>query len=199
MTTPREEDQFNEFGRYKLVARLQSGAHRGVLWRDGKRLIEVEADSNEEAIAKLEAAFYDMLMQHAAENGSAAPSEVATAQALLTIWNYLTPPQIAMLRAHYNAPGRALTATQLSQVANYKSYSGVNLRYGRVGWMLFGELPRNLPIDPKTGKPVYTFALADGPPEPRAKAEEWIWTMRPEVARGLEIAGLVPQHADFAT
>jgi hypothetical protein len=191
MTNPVEEDLFEEFGRYKLVARIHTGAHRGWLWRDGKMLIEVEASSNAAAIEALEAAFYELLEAKALEQGSSAPTDTATAQALLAIWVGLAPSQIAMLRAHYHAPGRALTATQLAAAAKFKSYSGVNLHYGRVGWMLFGELPRTLPVDPKTGKPIYTFTLADGPPEPMPKAEQWVWTMRPEVARGLEIAELV--------
>lgn len=191
MTRPHEVDLFDEFGRYKLVARFRTGAHRGWLWRDGQRLAEVEAESNAAAMAKLEAAFYELMAARAIAQGSTAPSDAATAKALLAIWNDLTPAQVAMLRAHYRAPGRALNATQLAEAANYKSFSGVNLHYGRVGWMLFGELPRTLPVDAKTGKPIYTFALADGPVEPAPKGSHWVWTMRPEVARGLEIAELV--------
>jgi hypothetical protein len=191
MTNPHEPDLFEEFGRYKLVARFHTGAHRGWLWRDGQRMAEVEAASNTAAMAKLETVFYEMLQAKAREQGHAAHSDAATAKALLAIWSGLAPAQIAMLRAHYLAPGRALSATQLAQAAKYKTIGGVNLHYGRVGWMLFGELPRTLPLDKSTGKPVYTFALAEGPVEPRPKAEHWIWTMRPEVARGLEIAELV--------
>ena len=157
MANKTEKDLFEEFGRYKLVARLHTGAHRGWLWRDGQRLVEVEAESNAAAIAKLEAAFYELLAVKAMEQGTAAHADTATAKALLAIWNDLAPGQVAMLRAHYHAPGRALTPTQLAEVANYKTIGGVNLHYGRVGWMLFGELPRALPMDPKTSKPIYTF------------------------------------------
>lgn len=191
MANPHEEDLFEEFGRYKLVARFHTGTHRGWLWCDGKRLAEVEASSNKEAMELLEVAFYDLLADKAQQHGPVAHSEVATEKALLAIWNHLSPGQIAMLRAHYKAPGKALTATQLATAAKYKSYSAVNLHYGRVGWMMFGELPRVLPIDPDSNRPIYTFAIADGPSEPRPRGEEWVWTMRPEVARALELAALV--------
>jgi hypothetical protein len=156
-------------------------------------LIDVEADNNTAALEALEVAFYELLAAKAREQGSTSPTEAATAHALLAIWKHLAPSQIAMLNAHYRAPGRALTATQLASAAKFKSYSGVNLHYGRVGWMLFGELPRLLPVDSKTGKPIYTFVLAEGPPQPRPKPEQWVWTMRPEVARALEIAELISQ------
>lgn len=191
MASATDKDLFDEFGRYKLVARLHTGAHRGWLWRDGQRLLEVEAESNAAAMAKLETAFYELLAVKALGQGDVAHTDTATAKALLAIWNHLAPAQLAMLRAHYHAPSRALTATQLAQAAKYKTIGGVNLHYGRVGWMLFGELPRPLPVDKTTGKPIYTFALAEGPSEPRPKNAHWIWTMRPEVARGLEIAELV--------
>jgi hypothetical protein len=191
MANAHEDDLFEEFGRYKLVARFHTGTHRGWLWCDGKRLAEVEANSNGEAMELLEVAFYNLLMDKAQQNGSASHSDVATERALLAIWTHLSASQVAMLRAHYSAPGRALTATQLAKAAKYKGYSGVNLHYGRVGWMMFGELPRVLPIDRDSNRPIYTFAIADGPAKPLARGEEWVWTLRPEVARGLELAALV--------
>jgi hypothetical protein len=88
MANPHEEDLFDAFGRYKLVARFHTGAHRGWLWRDGKRLIEVQADSNRAAMDQLEAAFYNLLMAKALQHGPASHDEVATAQALLAIWKH---------------------------------------------------------------------------------------------------------------
>src|SRR4051794_32270 len=40
--------------------------------------------------------------------------------------------QIDFLRAHYNAPGRAMTATKLAEAVGYKSYHGLNLQYGKL-------------------------------------------------------------------
>ena len=38
--------------------------------------------------------------------------------------------QLAFLRAHYRARGRALTANLLAEKAGYKHHGGINVRYG---------------------------------------------------------------------
>ena len=52
--------------------------------------------------------------------------------------------QRAMLRAHYEAPGRKITATQLAQAAGFANFSAANLQYGLLGAMLFAEIPEDL-------------------------------------------------------
>lgn len=48
--------------------------------------------------------------------------------------------QPKFLQAHYNSKGRASTATILAKSAGYKSYKGINLRYGILAEKLAKEI-----------------------------------------------------------
>ncbi len=111
--------------------------------------------------------------------GSAAPS----AEQYLAAFGKLssvTDSQIQMLRLHYNAPGRTITATQLSHAAGYSHYSIANSQYGRLGRLVGEQLEYN-PMKERLGTLV-TFEKRQG---------EWHWIMRPQVAEALERLGWV--------
>ena len=84
-----------------------------------------------------------------------------------------------MLRAHYYAPNRTVTAAQLSKAVGYGTYNAANLNYGKLG-RLVGEQLDWLPSE-RSGV-LLTF---------KKTANEWHWTMRPEVAQALELLGWV--------
>jgi hypothetical protein len=92
--------------------------------------------------------------------------------------------QLDFLRAHYEAPGRAATATALAKEVGYKSYSAINLQYGilasQVG--VYVGVPK-----PK----VKVSLLVDLVRPPSVTNQEWILVMRPEFADGLKRAGWV--------
>lgn len=187
-----DKDLIEKFGKgkheYELVARLIKGIHRGVLWRGGSRLLEVTANSNEEAMRLLHKGFY----QRMTEGMTNVALEAGKIEGAFTaIWPALTDGQKKMLRAHLNAPNRCLTSTQLAEAAGYATYSAANLWYGLAGWMLFGELPRLVETDEKSREPTYTFWIAEAPDRQQLPREQWIWQMRPEVARALESTQLV--------
>ena len=190
MNDESSDDIIEKFGRFKLVARMQKDLARGVLWRDGKKLIEVSAANDSAAYKKLHSDFYQLLIDKAKIQGDRVPEDADVVRALSAIWAQMTDGQVAMLRAHYHAPLHQMTATQLAQAAGYKGYSAANLWYGRAGWLLFGELPRTLPLHTKEGEPVFTSAIAVQAPQRASPDGEWIWEMRPEVARALKLAGL---------
>lgn len=190
MNDESSDDIIEKFGRFKLVARMQKDLARGVLWRDGKKLIEVSAANVSAAYKKLHSDFYQLLIDKAKIQGDRVPEDADVVRALSAIWAQMTDGQVAMLRAHYHAPLHQMTATQLAQAAGYKGYSAANLWYGRAGWLLFGELPRTLPLHTKEGEPVFTSAIAVQAPQRASPDGEWIWEMRPEVARALKLAGL---------
>jgi len=96
-----------------------------------------------------------------------------------------------MLRAHYNAPDRCITATQLAEAADYRGYQAANLQYGRVGLLLYGELPVVLPRRASDGKLIFTCALAEATDQRSDDETQWIWRMRPHVAEALAAAKLV--------
>lgn len=192
MTNESSDPEFNEkLGPYELVARFFRGAHRGVLLRNGEKLIEVTAASNAEAKAMIEKQFYEARIAQAGEQGESAPGEQETMKALAYIWPHLNLGQQAMLKAQYRAPSRRLSTLEMAKAAGYRSHHPVNLFYGLAGFMLFSELPRVLPIHKQTGAPIYSFALSKEFKVEGAERAAWIWEMLPEVARGLESAGLV--------
>lgn len=186
MTGNLEKEIIEELGRYKLVARYQNGIHRGVLWRDGMKILDTEGESNAQVAQKLRADLCALLISEKV------PTEVAkVVDAMLHIWPNLEENQKQMLQAHFHAPERKMTARQLASAVGYKDFSATNLKYGNVGKQLLQEIPRDIPKYPNTDEPIYTFAIADGARESGAPTEEWVWVMRPEIAQALLISGLV--------
>jgi hypothetical protein len=90
--------------------------------------------------------------------------------------------QLQFLKAHYDAPGRAATATGLAKNVGYKSYSGINLQYG----ILAGQVGAYLGIP---GADV--SLLVDLVRPPSVTNKEWLLVMRPEFAEGLKGAGWI--------
>lgn len=90
--------------------------------------------------------------------------------------------QLRFLRAHYSAPGKAMTAAGLAKAARYENWSGVNLRYGllakRIGEALGREGARlNLLVEFAAPKSVTN--------------QQWVLVMRAEFAEGLRRSGWI--------
>jgi len=111
-------------------------------------------------------------------------AKVSAAQFTSAMNNLAKPggKQIQFLRAHYKAPGKALTAKRLSQRVGYKSYRAINLLYG----LLAAKMGR-LVGQPNSGLPL----LVEFAPPKSITNKEWILIMRPEFAAGLKRAGWV--------
>lgn len=185
-----------DFGPYKLVAREVEGKHIGILWRceankPAVKLIQVTAVSSEDAKAMIEVSFYQSMIQKSAAAGSQHFDLQNLVRAWMYIWPLLNANQHRMINAQYRAPNRQLTTTELAEVVQWRGHGGVNLWYGYAGFMMFGECPRVLPQDEKSGKPVFSFALSTGWWETREEGKRWVWEMRPEIADSLKLAGLV--------
>ncbi|MFQ3651911.1 MAG: HNH endonuclease [Gemmataceae bacterium] len=113
------------------------------------------------------------------QDGAAAPSAeqyIAAFQALKKV----PESQKQMLRLHYNAPARTITATQMARKAGYSHYSIANSQYGRLGRSVGEQLNYN-PTKERLGSLV-TF---------EKRQDEWHWIMRPQVAEALEGLGWV--------
>lgn len=104
------------------------------------------------------------------------PEQYATAIRAIS----LTESQLRMLRLHYNAPLRTVTATEMAESLGYSRYSIANAHYGRLGRMVGDQLEYN-PTKERLGTLV-TFRKRDG---------GWHWIMRPQLAEALEILHLV--------
>lgn len=93
--------------------------------------------------------------------------------------------QRQMLRVHYGARDRSVTARQLAAAVGFAKFNAVNLHYGKLGHLLCSIL----------GKPTGAdgvFALAVFVPPGERGNKEWLWMMRPQVAQALQLLGLVP-------
>ena len=96
---------------------------------------------------------------------------------------------VQILQAHYNAPGRRMTPTQLAEAANWENYSAVNLHYGLLGKMVCEELGY-VPEDyTSQGERNYTCGIAWG--ERETPESEWIWTMYDNLAQAIKELGIV--------
>lgn len=85
-----------------------------------------------------------------------------------------------MLKVHYRAPERTITATRMANAIGYPNYGSANLHYGRLG-RLVGESLEFDPLDEHLGTLV-TFEKRNG---------EWHWIMRYQVVRALESLGWI--------
>lgn len=88
--------------------------------------------------------------------------------------------QILMLRIHYHAPDRTVTASQLASAIGLVHYSVANSQYERLARQVGKRLNYN-PMHERLGTLV-TFEKRNG---------EWHWLMRPQVAQALEQLGWV--------
>lgn len=92
----------------------------------------------------------------------------------------ITDQHIQMLRVHYHAPERTVTAKQLAELVGYSSYLVVNAQYGRLARLVGEQLDYN--PDPQRLGTLVRFDK---------RHDEWHWLMRTEVAEALERLGWV--------
>ncbi len=96
---------------------------------------------------------------------------------------------IKILIAHYHAPNRTMSATQLANAVGYENYQAINLQYGKLGYEI-GIALRYTPSESyQDGTPIWTWVLATGR-DPDGGGD-WEWTLRPELAQALEGLGWV--------
>jgi hypothetical protein len=106
--------------------------------------------------------------------------------ALSVIRNQLSDGHIAMLRAQYLAPERALTASELAIAAQYRSYHGANLQYGRMSLLLRHALGY---WEDGVASSVLSWFIPPG----AAGNPEWLCVMHEAVAQALTELGWFDQ------
>lgn len=176
-------------GPFQMVARERAGAWNGVVWHRGEDATHTivhraEGTDADTVLTSLRDYVGEALASSAAARGGAVPSVEETAAALRRVLTTATDNQRAMLKAHFQAPDRTLTASQLAEVVSYKSYGGANAQYGGLGLKLQAELPSEMPRDTR-GKVVATGSIASLEDQRSSREEEWRWTMHPHVAAAL--------------
>lgn len=98
----------------------------------------------------------------------------------------ITDQQRAMLRVHYRASERTVTATELANLVGASSFRVANSQYGRLAGNLIDVM--NWPYQ---GRYVNLIILVTFTPPSRSSQKQWLWTMLPEVAEALEHLGWV--------
>lgn len=100
---------------------------------------------------------------------------------------------LAMFEAHYRAPDRKITATELAAAVPYASYAAANLQYG----LFAKELCRLMQFEPpigNSGNPTFTYVLARSTKLPNS---DWEWSMHPIVTQAIELSGLFGSVATY--
>ena len=90
--------------------------------------------------------------------------------------------KLHFLRAHCQAPGKALTAAKLAKAAKYKSWHAINLHYGLLAesvGQVIGRKGEGLSLLLEFAKPK------------SITNEQWVLVMRPEFVSALRMAGWV--------
>lgn len=114
---------------------------------------------------------------------SASPTVEQFKQALLAL-RPVSPKHLAMLKAHFNAPAREMTATQLAEAAGYANYAAVNMQYGTFAKSIAEHLGLGAPMQSEAGDPVWTSVIATGAAG-SADSPHYVWTLRPELVAAL--------------
>lgn len=147
--------------------------------------------TRDEAISAVKASLDSALLE---ELSRRTPDGYPTADWVLDAFEQIkvSKQQALMLAAHLAAEDHTLTATQLAQAADYKSYEAANSQYGRLGRCLAEEMEWE-PAPSADGKPTWTFALATGcygdtegvPKDGEHESPHWRWCMRPQLVEVL--------------
>jgi hypothetical protein len=120
----------------------------------------------------------------------AVPTTEAYVQALRALEPRLGESRRRMLTWHYGEPSRVTTATDMAEAMGYTSHHPANAQYGRLGQMVAEALGHG---DVHIG--VSTLVTMVWPQ--RVANAEWLWIMRPEVVRALEMLGWVERKPEY--
>jgi hypothetical protein len=175
---------------YVLVARAADLGARCWAWKDNTPIHKAVGRTVGEAIVTARRAIDDELGVPLRDGAEA---DAAYTEALVSVLPRLTAAQLKMLQAHYHAPDRTITATQLAEAAGYASYSGANLQYGFIGKAILETYPMEVEKR-RDGTPIFTFALAGAGGAERngdMNDAEWKWRMLPALAHALLALGIV--------
>ena len=179
-------------GRYEVALRNTGEKFEfAVLDKDGSLVRRDSADSRDNALAMAQSLISDVQSQQNSKRKNGIPTAEEFAESLSRIRP--SDAQWEMLFAHYKAPNRQLSATQLSEAAGYGSFTAANSQYGALGRKLSEDLEFETPLHYDDGRPFWTSVLTlDNVPATDEDTGHFKHTMREEVARALEILGVKP-------
>ena len=110
----------------------------------------------------------------------------------------MTQQETEMLVNHYHAEGRSMTMHELAMSMGFESYRTANLRYGNLAKKLYTEIGYPPPQSQNTTGTFWILGLGEFI-DRRSEGLDMLCVMRPEVARALEIVGMVTPNNRSAT
>ncbi len=161
------------------VATLKRLTWNNLGYRFGRQFGSVAPDQIDAVYQHL-STLWERIWGAASETASSAAPSADQYTAAFRNLVVVTDSQSQMLRYHYNAPSRTVTATQMAEAVGFGHYSIANSQYGRLGRLVGDELEYN-PMKERLGTLV-TF---------EKRNEVWHWVMRPQVAEALERLGWI--------
>ena len=97
-----------------------------------------------------------------------------------------------MLNAHYNAPDRKMTSSQLAESGGYKDFTAANGQYGRLGKSICDYLEYNPPGKYQDGSPLWITAITEDNHETyQEETGHYQHILRDEFSDALKMMGLV--------
>lgn len=186
------EEITKTIGPYTLVARRPENAQNfaGVIWLDGKKICPTIGDSLDEVMALLESRRAEMVAVQLEANTISNPRAEMARKAFVALASTQPTNRLKMLHAHFHAPEQCITARQLAEAAGFAHFGAANLQYGLLAAAYWEHMPTALPKR-KDGSPTWTCALAEAGHGEYANEDEWVWKLKPYVAKGLALSGLL--------
>ena len=154
------------------------------------KVFSAVAASLSEAFSEIEVQRLQLIYDEMALSATKSTTANQARDAFIKLSSSIHTNHIKMLRAHLHAPEQRITARELAAAAGYSSYSGANMQYGLLGAAFWEFCPTILPKR-KDGSSIWTCALAEGVSDFQEKEDEWIWKLRPYVAEGLTLSGVL--------
>ncbi len=176
-----------EYRQHTLLSAVHEGQCKGRVWQSKKLVYQQVGGEVKSLMQELKSWVDCSISGKAAEQGGT-PDEIKLLEAVRTVLPSLSEKQIGMLKAHYEAEDQLVTAGDLADAVDYKSYSGANMQYGFIGKALQEIHPIVLPKR-RDGSEIFTFYLAEAGEETEDEGL-WQWKLRPEMSKVIEKLGL---------
>jgi hypothetical protein len=186
------------YQRYIIKSGRLNGEWAAKAFRRKLLVAQATGNSREEAVTRVKAelARLEALALSACDSEGAPPAQVY--EAAFVAIRPLNDGYRAMLTAHLRSPDRLISATKLAEAAGYRSYSGANLHYGKLGYAIAQEIGFE-PPSREDGSKIWTCTLARDPSADldvgfdglvamalrHMDAPHFEWQLRPQVAEAL--------------
>ena len=178
-----------KFGHFLIrIGRYPKEVRYAVFGADKKSIKMGSEQTYENAVASAKSVITNISQARTKARINGIPAADEFAEALSQVSP--TDSQWMMLKAHYRAPDRKLTSTQLSEAAGFNDLGVANMQYGSLGrkvadWLNYTPLGKY-----KDGTPLWITALTVANSDAKDfETGHYEHTLLEEVAKALELLG----------